>query len=47
VSEFTGITIDPVTGQVMVTEGVALALAVAGWIAALVAGLLTSWLVLP
>lgn len=42
-----GLFLDPVTGQIFVAEGVAVALGAAAWITAVVAGLLTAWLVLP
>lgn len=42
-----GLFLDPVTGQFFVGEGLALLLGGGIWIAAIVAGLVTSWLLLP
>jgi hypothetical protein len=42
-----GLYLDPNTGQVYVAEGLGLALGAAGWIVAVVLGLVTAWLVLP
>lgn len=42
-----GLFIDPTTGQVMVAEGFAVAVGAVAWIAAVVGGLVTAWLVLP
>lgn len=43
----TGVYVDPSTGSVRVSEPVGVALGVAAWLAALVAGLGTAWMVLP
>jgi hypothetical protein len=42
-----GVWVYPPTGEVRVTESVFVGIGVAAWIAAVVAGLATSWLVLP
>lgn len=42
-----GLYMDPVTGQFFVAEGVALLAGGVLWIAAVIAGLVTAWLVLP
>jgi len=42
-----GLFLDPSSGQVMVSEGLGVALGAAVWVAAVVAGLITAWLVLP
>lgn len=42
-----GVWLDPATGQVMVSQTLYVAGECAAWIAAVVAGLVTSWLVLP
>ena len=42
-----GLFLDQTTGQFLVNEGLALAIGGAVWIAAVVAGLVTAWLVLP
>lgn len=43
----TGVYVDPATGSVRVDENTGLALAVAAWLAALVAGLTTAYVVVP
>lgn len=42
-----GLWLDPATGQVMVSQTLYVAAQVAAWIAAVVAGLVTAWLVMP
>lgn len=42
-----GIWLDPATGQVMISQSLYVAGEIAAWLAAIVAGLVTAWLVLP